>query len=293
VTRGIEAARLEADMAWIAGERNPMFAAEHQARVREQMLARLASLGWETRTHEVPSVGYSGVNVVARRAGSTARTWLVGAHYDTVPGSPGADDNGIAVAGLLEIARVLEGSRPRDAIELVAWDLEERDIAGSSWMAREARRVQAPLEGVICLEMIGCCLKDPATQRFPPGMGFMLPDLVSWARAREMRGDFIAIVADERSLPIARALYAGCERAGVPAITVEAVGVAATLPDLQRSDHASFWEHGFPAVMVSDTAEFRNPHYHSAHDTPDTLDYEFAARVVSATVHALETLAGI
>lgn len=286
--------RLRDDLGWIVGERNPMFAAEHHEAVRARLLARLGEAGWCTRTHDVPSVGYAGLNIVGRRGGVEApdRTWVVGAHYDSVPGSPGADDNGIAVAGLLEIARVLGACDTRDTIEIAAWDLEERDIAGSSWMAREARRLGAQVQGVICLEMIGFCRTEPATQRLPPGMGFMLPELVAWTRAREMRGDFIALVADERSLHVARAIHAECDAVGLPVTTVEAVGLASTLPDLQRSDHASFWEQGYPAVLVSDTAEFRNPNYHTVRDTMETVDFGFAAQVVTATVRALAKLAG-
>jgi Zn-dependent M28 family amino/carboxypeptidase len=215
-----------------------------------------------------------------------------------VVGTPGADDNGIAVAGLLEAAALLREQDFRDSVELVAWDMEEWQTLrtgsrlGSKEMARQLREGRRTIAGVFALEMIGLCRRDPASQSFPPGFGLLYPETVREVEGREMRGDFIAAVGNRGASVMLRILERAARKASLPCVTVSVAGAARLIPHFYRSDHASFWAEGVPAVMLTDTAEFRSGHYHRPSDTVETIDFDFASRVVVAVVDALVELAG-
>jgi Zn-dependent M28 family amino/carboxypeptidase len=194
---------------------------------------------------------------------------VIGAHFDSVPATPGADDNASAVAVLLAAARVLG---PREDVMYVAFNAEECDLAGSREFVKETAGEFKALEQVHVLEMVGYCDRRPGSQKNP------LPPVQT-----PTTGDFLGVVANEGSL-----VDQIIEQAG--SITVPVVGLAVPAglplnvlrqlsPHLLRSDHAPFWEANFAAAMWTDTAEFRNPHYHRTTDAPETLDYEFMAEV--------------
>jgi len=198
---------------------------------------------------------------------------LVGAHYDTVPGSPGADDNASGVAGLLELGRCLAGCRPARTIRLVAFVNEESpfffwDKMGSAVYARAARQRGEDIRAMFSLEMLGCYQDEPRSQRYPPFLG----------RGRPDRGNFIAFVANIRSrrlLKHALAAFKTC--ADFP---VEGTATFSWVPGVAWSDHLNFWRQGYSALMITDTAFFRYPHYHSPRDTSEKLDYHRMAAVV-------------
>jgi len=207
---------------------------------------------------------------------------VVGAHYDTVPGSPGADDNASAVAALIELAGLL--GRERLPIRFVAFANEELPYhmgpeMGSWVSARRSREQAEPLRGMISLEMLGCYRDEPGSQRYPPPLNLIYPN----------RGNFIAFVGDVGARALVHQAIASFRRnARFPS---EGVAAPAFVPGIMRSDHASFRDQGFPAFMVTDTAYNRNPRYHKASDTPDTLDYERMARVTLALAAVLRDLA--
>jgi hypothetical protein len=292
--------RLHRLLATIVGERNLLTSPGHHATTANLIRERFRAAGLELREQVVPSSAGTGRNLIGRLPGAEnpERIWILGAHYDTVTGTPGADDNGIAVAGLLEAALLLSGRRFRDTIELVAWDLEEPQpwqpviTRGSRQMARQARARKTRIEGVMVLEMIGCCRTEPGSQRFPPGFGLLFPKLKAWVAARDNRGDFLAVVGNHRSNRLLSSLEAAAETAALPIGSILVAGAARLVPDFYRSDHAPFWSRGFPAVMLTDTANFRSPHYHQPTDTIETVDLAFAAKVMSTSLLALEQLAG-
>jgi hypothetical protein len=195
--------------------------------------------------------------------------FLIGAHYDSVPDTPGADDNASAVAVLLAVARSVG---PRSDVAYVAFNGEECGLAGSHEFVETIAGGMRRLEQVHVLEMVGYRDRRPRSQRNP------LPFVQS-----PTTGDFLGIVANRGGLVGQVIRQAGC--IGVPVIGLaipEGMPLAAIRqwsPHLLRSDHAPFWEKNIPAVMWTDTSEFRNPHYHRHTDTPDTLDYEFMAEV--------------
>jgi Zn-dependent M28 family amino/carboxypeptidase len=201
---------------------------------------------------------------------------VVGAHYDTVPGSPGADDNASGVAVLIELAR-----RVPAGVRFVAFANEEAPYflgpeMGSFVYARERG---AQVRAMFSLEMLGYYSDAPGSQNYPAPLGMFYPD----------RGDFIAFVGDlgARSL-VRRSIESFRKHAKFPS---EGLAAPAFLPGIAWSDHWSFRKHGYPAVMITDTAFYRYPHYHRASDTPDKLDYERMARVTLGLAEMLHEFA--
>lgn len=242
--------------------------------IREAIAEMLAAAWSDDRRITLDDAG----NVVA---GNPVRARiLVGAHHDSVPGTPGADDNASAVAALIVAARAIG---PRDEVCLVAFDGEECGFVGSRALV-DRLGAHRP-EQVHVLEMVGFASKAPGSQRNPlPGIPApTVGDFLAVVGTHGSRGllDHVLSAADAHPLPV-QALYLP----DVPLPMIEALS-----HHVLRSDHAPFWRAGLPALMWTDTAEFRNPHYHQATDTPDTLDYDFLAGVTRLLVHTV--LAGI
>ncbi|WP_144126601.1 M20/M25/M40 family metallo-hydrolase [Catellatospora sichuanensis] len=231
------------------------------------------------------------VNLLAERAGTAMAPVLeIGAHWDSVAGSPGADDNASGVAGLLELARICaaEPAAPR-TVRFCFFGGEEHDPGpcnGSRAHVARLDATRADVEGIIVLEMIGYRDLRPGSQTFPDADGQADLDLT-----RLHRADFIAAVGNVEAAAYLAAIGDG-GAAQVPPLPV----VAVPLPSDHeangaRSDHQPYWASGRLGVMVTDTAEFRNPHYHQPTDTLDTLDLDFAAQVTQAVADAMRTLA--
>ena len=206
---------------------------------------------------------------------------LVAAHYDTVPGSPGADDNATGIAGLLELARALAHTPARYPVRLIAFDLEETtyELAGSTHYARSLP--PTPLRLMLSLEMLGFCTQAANSQHYP------LPLL---KRIYPSQGNFIGLIGNPRSLPDLLHLSHWIERAGVPCRWLPVPNRGKILPDTRRSDHAAFWDRGDRAIMVTDTSFLRNPHYHRASDQLETLDLKFLTGVCQGLIQGIRTL---
>jgi len=229
-------------------------------------------------------------NLIARFGPATGPTLVIGAHYDAFgdaaagqrwPGgydptthTPGADDNASGVAGLLELARMLAASPPRIAVELVAYTLEEPPYfrgaeMGSLQHARRLRESGKDVVLMISLEMIGYFRDEVGSQRYPlPGMQLFYPD----------RGDFIAVIGRPQEWSAVRQVKA--HLLGASDLPVYSFNAPALVPGIDFSDHRSYWAEGFPALMITDTAFFRNPHYHRPGDVAETLNYERMAKVI-------------
>jgi Zn-dependent M28 family amino/carboxypeptidase len=256
-----------------AAERNADL--ERPARYIEQAFA---AQGLKFSRHEFTSGGRQVHNI---EAGSGAI--VVGAHYDTVPGSPGADDNASAVAVLIELAALL---RKNDTlpIRLVAFANEEMpyfltDEMGSSAWAKRARERGDAVRAMFSLEMLGYYRDAPGSQRYPAPLALFYPD----------RGNFIAFVGDLGARGLVRqSISLFRKHAQFPSEGVAAPGF---VPGVSWSDHWSFRRHGYDAIMVTDTAFYRYPHYHLPSDTPEKLDYESMARVTLGLAEMLKELA--
>ncbi|MFT7463216.1 MAG: hypothetical protein ACI9EF_001560 [Pseudohongiellaceae bacterium] len=210
------------------------------------------------------------------------------AHYDTVPGSGGADDNGSGVAVLLEVARRSAQRAMPGEVRLLWFDAEELGLAGSrAWLEQLDAHERERLVGAINLETVGFVNRRPSSQWMPPGSEFLLdPGDV---------GDFVLVIANQDSADFSTIVDMGLHAESGAAMRVEMFdrlpGVGWLMPDSRRSDHASFWDVGIPAVMLTDTANFRNPNYHRRSDLPETLDGEFLAAVGRGVERALLLLA--
>ncbi|MGQ0652745.1 MAG: M28 family peptidase [Betaproteobacteria bacterium] len=235
-----------------------------------------SQLGTFTR-QEFPSRGRT-VRNIAAGSGSI----VVGAHYDSVPGSPGADDNASAVAVMLELARMLLPEKL--PITFVAFVNEELPYSftlecGAYQWARRAKDRGERVSAMFSLEMLGYYKDAPGSQRYPWPLNFIYAD----------RADFVAFVADLGARDLVRQSIALFRKhAKFPS---EGLAAPSQVPGIIASDHWSFRLHGFPAIMITDTAYNRNPHYHRATDTPDTLDYERMARVTVGLAGMLRDLA--
>jgi hypothetical protein len=211
---------------------------------------------------------------------------LVAAHYDTVPGSPGADDNASGVAGLLELSRAFAALRPERTVRFVAFTNEEppffrSGLQGSAVHARAARARGERIALMVALEMLGYYDDRPGSQRYPPLFRWFYPE----------RGDFLGFVADLRSRAAMRRAAAAFRRTrcGLPLATC---ATFRWIPGVAWSDHGPFWAQGYRAMMVTDTAFHRNPFYHTAGDLPGTLDYPRFAMAVAGLTGCLARLAG-
>ena len=246
----------------------------------------LASLGYDVarQTYLAQGVESSNLEVVIPGDSRASEIVLVGAHYDTVPGSPGADDNASGVAGVIEIARALRDARPARTVKLVAFVNEEPPFfyfgeMGSRVYARAARQRGDDIRVMLSLEMIGCYSDAAESQAYPPLLGFFYPQA----------GNFIAFVSNLRSRrtlrEVVRAFKGGSD------FPVEKLASPGTVPGVSWSDQLSFWREGYAGVMVTDTAFYRYRHYHQASDTPDRIDYARMAKVVDGLTKAVASLA--
>lgn len=283
--------RLQRHVRRLEGERHPWASPEALKTAAGYIHASFEKAGLEPRRDSFSFRGVSHDNVVAVKQGShpSGARVLIGAHYDSVQGSPGADDNASGVAALLEAARVLAPEPLAATVEFVAFNLEESQRTtyrvGSRHHAAQARRKGIRYAGALVLEMVGYTDARPGTQR--------VPRLIAWKKIPRS-GDFLAVTADGQS----RRLL-GVMRAAAAAVAPDLNVVLFRTPfrgwlvwQTRLSDNASFWSEGYPAVMITDTAFLRNPHYHRISDTSETLDYTFMAAVTDATVEAARRLAG-
>ncbi len=241
---------------------------------RNYITTSLKNLGWSPNLQSFAD----GVNIIAERPGTSpnAGTIIVAAHYDTVPGSPGADDNASGVATLLEIARIFRNVSTPQTLKLVFFDAEEVGLRGSlAFTANKANL--ANLNGVVVMDMVGFGCYTPNCQKYPPG----LPVIV-----QRNIGDFLAVVGDAEHLQLLKAFTS----TKLPVITLPIPLKGLFTPDVLRSDHAPFWYQGIGAVLVTDTANLRSPHYHKSSDTVANIDRAFftgAAQVVVNATHRL------
>jgi aminopeptidase YwaD len=290
--RAVDAAALAADVAFIAQPRNHLESPEHLAAVAAHVDRAFRAAGYATSRQAVRYQGASADNVVAEKrgtGGAAARIVYVCAHYDAVPGSPGADDNASAVAGMLAVARALATARMDATVRFVAFAFEEYGLTGSSTHVQSLPEAEvARIAGVLDLEMIGYVKTGAGSQEFPPGAGMFADEPLP------EEGNFIGVVGLAGQPEPLASLRAA--RPYVPALRTAFLAVPraglALMPDLMRSDHAPFWSVGAPSVMITDTADFRNEHYHQATDRLETLDVPFMIDVARWVTAATVILAG-
>ena len=271
--------RLRAHLQALEGDRNPLTQPERYLAAQTYLVTHFQRYGLKTVFDELSYQGSRFVNVIARsRVSETMPRLLIGAHLDTVPGTPGADDNASGLAVMLETASVISAELPHAPMEYVGFTLEEVGMVGSGHYAAALKRRGVSLLGMLSLEMVGYVATQ---QRYPPLLSRFYPPV----------GNFIGLVANRRSKPFLHVV----ERAmrSISQLPVETLTLPANgwmVPESRLSDHAPFWDAGYPALLITDTAFLRNPHYHQPTDTIETLDLAFLARVCQGVVEAVAAL---
>jgi aminopeptidase YwaD len=264
-------------------DRNPYDHSAELEQAAQYILLEFSKTGLEAWEDILQWEGRSYKNIVAEKRGTTypEKMIILGAHYDTVPGSPGADDNASAIAVLLEVARNIQKVPLEATVRLVAFSLEEYGFVGSAHYAREARRRGDRIAGMISLEMVG--FTHPK-QNYP---------LYVNPKSYPSVGDFVGIIGNERSKGLLEKVLRSF-KTSVPRLPLEYLlvpGNGELMEEATLSDHSSFWDEGFPALMVTDTAFLRNPNYHLSSDTMETLDFEFMRKVAIGTYDSIIDLA--
>jgi hypothetical protein len=270
----VDSQRLLADVEALSFRR---FEEGDRQRARDYVLQALREAGWTPQLQ-----GFDGgTNIVAEKAGTNpqAGTILLGGHYDTVEQSPGADDNATAIATILETARLFASIETSRTLQLVLFDLEELGLIGSKIFVEKLGQPDR-LQGALILDMIGYRCKTAGCQSYPP-----LP-----IQVESDRGEFIAAIGDQDH-PNLIASVAQAGGASLPQVlTLSIPTMGGLAPDLVRSDHTPFWKAGIGAVLLTDTANFRNPNYHQPTDTVETIDREFFGGAAQVVVNAVTVL---
>ena len=283
--------RITRQLESLVGERHPETSPRALRKAAHYLTTQFAKSGWSTSSQLVRAWGKIYRNVVATKypdrpsRGGELAPLLIGAHYDTVSGSPGADDNASGLVVLLEVAARLRAQPLARPIWLVAFCLEEQDRLGSQAFVSRLKAERHELAGAIILECVGFARSEAGTQQSPPGVPIAVPT----------QGDFLAIVGNETSRPLVRQLEQEAQQhaAKLKTLILVVPGRGEAMPHTRRSDHASFWDAGYPAVVLTDTANFRNPHYHRETDTVATLNLEFLSNVAATVTATAMQIAGV
>jgi hypothetical protein len=284
-----DAKRLERDLRAIValGPRDHLHP-ENLAKVAELAARELTAAGGVVERQPFTVDGRQYENVIARFGPEAGARVVIGAHYDTCGPLPGADDNASGVAGVLELARALGRRPPSGRVDLVVWPNEEPPYfrttqMGSSVHARALRDANIDVRAMISVEMIGDFRDEPGSQRYPTSLLKLF---------YPTRGNFIAVISGlgrrhggALVRPVKRAMR------GASSLPVYSLAGPRFLPGIDFSDHRSFWDVGYPALMVTDTAFYRNDRYHTPDDTPERLDYARMAQVVDGLEAAARALA--
>ena len=263
--------RLHAHLTQIVRDRDPYLASSGHFYVQQYIRQQLEQWG-TVETHEFQVRGKTHENLILNLpAGNNHQKppILIGAHYDGVPGTPGADDNATGVVVLLELARVFAAAPLNYPVRLVAFDMEEYGMLGSSQYAEDLKQQQQPLRLMLSLEMLGYCNCAPNSQRYPAGLQYFYPD----------RGNFIALIGNLPTIPDLIHLSRNIRQIGTPSEWLPVPNRGLIVPQTRLSDHSPFWDQGYRAMMVTDTAFMRNPHYHKASDTIESLNLDFLTGV--------------
>ncbi len=287
--------RYRADVEFIAKDPRPL-GSPHHAAVGKLCATRLESLGYDVKWQVgTDDRGVSYANVIGRRLGSKRpeREVIVSAHYDSVPQCRGADDNASGVAGVLEAARLLAEENYQLTSTLICWDAEESRLTGSAAFVRSVKeRKKGRVEFAYVFEMIGFKTSAPNSQQLRPGLIKFFPVQFGHLQDNDYRGDFVLLLGDFGSRKPAKLIEKRMLQLGQKSTTLLWNQLLPVPGDFKRSDHYPFWLINTPSMMISDSAELRNANYHcrGGEDNPETLDYEFAASIVDATVHSAKTL---
>ncbi len=295
VIDGIDSIGLRQYLTFIEGIRHRTTGAAHLQEVRDSILDVFNAYGLESSTHDFPFGNHTGTNLLGRLEGSfdPCRTLIIDGHYDTVEDSPGADDNGSSIAGMLEIVRVLHDLDLGYTVKFIGFDLEEAGLVGSEEYVGYGMPSDEHIAAVINMDMIAYFSNAPNSQTVPELFDIVFPDLYQELVDNEFRANFITSTANEFSDTLG-VLFESTAAMYVPELligTMVVPGNGELIPDSRRSDHAAFWDAGYMALHLSDGAETRNPNYHDPTDVLDSCNMTFATQITKAVAATVIRLA--
>ena len=267
----------------IVRERDPYLASEGHFFVKQYIREQLSQWG-EVTTHEFEVRGQKQQNLILNLPAAKEQQLppiLIGAHYDAVPGTAGADDNGTGVAVLLELAAAFANQPTKYPIQIVAFDMEEYGLLGSKAYAAYLKEQQKSLRLMLSLEMLGYRNCANNSQSYPIDfLKYFYPN----------QGDFIALVSNLITIPDTMRLHRILSQGNLNCQWLPVPNNGKWIPGTSFSDHSPFWEQGYRAIMVTDTAFLRNPHYHKPSDQIETLDGNFLTDVCRGLIAGIYSL---
>jgi aminopeptidase YwaD len=278
----VDPQQLRRSLQVIVGERSPFSGRRHLATVENFIEKELLSYGLKVESDYFSYRGANFRNIVGRASAQHGASLIIlGAHFDSVPGTPGADDNASGVAVLLEASRLLSRARLRSEIMFCAFNLEELNMIGSSYFAKKLKSAGVKVDAMVSLEMVGYTDSRAGSQKYPVGLKAFYPD----------RGDFIGVIGNWNSNRLLRGFARQMRQVrGLPVETLSVPGNGGLIPAVRLSDHSPFWDAGYRALMITDTSFFRNPHYHGSTDILETLNLDFMAKVCEGVLRAVLAL---
>ena len=267
----------------------------HHKQVQNLCAKRFNELGFDVEFHDYGT----GINVIGVYPGKQNPTEkiLVSAHYDTVPDCHGADDNASGIAGVFETARLLVSKEHDRSLVVACWDEEERETIGSKAYVKREKNNAADIKMSYVYEMIAYRNNQPDSQQIPAGFERLYPQQVKRIRSNQNKGDFIALIYDDKASEMLSTITEHAQRQNLSVLQFEVSSQLKTSPlavDLRRSDHSAFWDEDYPAMMITDTANFRNQHYHclNGEDNVEDLDAEFAIKIINTLSKTIEESLG-
>ncbi|NEN89486.1 MAG: M20/M25/M40 family metallo-hydrolase [Okeania sp. SIO3H1] len=278
-------ARLQNHLNEIVRDRDPYLASGGHFYVRQYIYQQLSQWG-NVEIDEFKITGKTHQNLVLNLPSinnskkQNLAPILIGAHYDAVPGTPGADDNATGVAVLLELAREFSSQPLKYPVSLVAFDMEEYGLLGSQHYAEKLQQKQQQLRLMISLEMLGYCDSTPGSQSYPKGLKYFYPN----------QGNFIALIGNLLTIIDMFLMSRKFNKIGTNCQFLPVPNRGLIVPDTRRSDHSPFWDRGYNAIMITDTANMRNPNYHQQSDTLETLDLDFLTGVCQGLIVAIRNI---
>ncbi|NBD15959.1 MAG: M28 family peptidase [Cyanobacteria bacterium] len=273
-------ARLHEHLEQIVRDRHPYFSSGGHFYVQQYISEQFQKWG-RLETHDFTFEGETHHNYILNFP-ATQRTQqppiLLAAHYDGVPGTPGADDNATGVAVLLELIREFAENSLSIPLRFIAFDLEEYGMVGSEIYAQELKQKNEKIRLMFSLEMLGYCCQEANSQRYPPFLEKFYPNA----------GNFIAFIGNLGTTQETRFFTRQMRHSGTPSEWLSVPFSGTMIPETRLSDHSPFWDQGYKAIMVTDTSFLRNPHYHQPTDTIETLDLNFLTGVCEGLIAGLK-----
>lgn len=262
--------------------RNAMENPENLAEVQDYILKTFQSYGYEVKEDKFLYEGKEFSNLIASWPGNAEIPELIiAAHFDAMPGTPGADDNASGVVAMLEVARLAALAKCRRNVHFLAFNLEEYGMIGSQAYVSQRKELlkrayhEKRFQGMLSLEMVGYTSQEKGSQKIPGPLKAFYPDI----------GNFLALVGDTKSELLLKNCHNLLKSKELHVEHLKVHMKGNIFPEVRRSDHSSFWDEGLPALLVTDTSFFRNPHYHLPSDTVETLDLDFLEKVAVAVAH--------